>query len=138
MRYLIYMSSAYKLLSDEELLDILTDSRKNNAAKNLTGMLLYGEGAFVQVLEGDAEAVDLTFKRIQLDYRHRNIITIISGEIEQRNFPEWSMGFKTVNADVLRQFEGFMDVRKNGLLIQDETHPAVIVLKTFAGANNMI
>ena len=65
MKYLIYMSSATQLMSNEELLELLKTCRENNEKKNLTGMLLYGEGAFVQVLEGEEETVEATYDIIK-------------------------------------------------------------------------
>ncbi|OKS84869.1 BLUF domain-containing protein [Mucilaginibacter polytrichastri] len=138
MKYLIYMSSATELMNNEQLFELLTVSRKNNTDRNLTGMLLYGEGAFVQVLEGEADILDATYETIKADKRHKNIIQIISGNMEKRNFQNWSMGFKSVDKKMVKEFEDFIDVRNNGLLIEDQTHPAVIVLKTFASANNMV
>lgn len=138
MKYLIYMSSATQLMNNDELLELLKVSRENNERKNLTGMLLYGEGAFVQVLEGEDETVDSTYEIIKADPRHKSLIQIISGKLEKRNFPEWSMGFKAVDRKIAEEFEGFIDIRNDGLLIHDETHPAVIVLKTFADANKLV
>jgi Sensors of blue-light using FAD len=137
MKYLIYMSSATQLMNNDELLELLNTSRKNNSEKNLTGMLLYGEGAFVQVLEGEDDMVESTYEIIKADPRHKNLIQIISGKIDKRIFPDWSMGFKAVDRKIAEEFAGFIDIRNNGLLIEDEKHPAVIVLKTFADANNL-
>jgi len=50
MNYLIYFSSAVELMNQDQLLEILKVSRKNNAANHITGRLLYGEGSFVQVM----------------------------------------------------------------------------------------
>ncbi len=132
------MSSATQLMSNDELLELLKISRENNEKKNLTGMLLYGEGAFVQVLEGEDETVDSTYEIIKADPRHKSLIQIISGKIDKRIFPNWSMGFKAVDRKIAEEFKGFIDIRNDGLLIEDETHPAVIVLKTFADANNLV
>ncbi|WP_083839372.1 BLUF domain-containing protein [Mucilaginibacter paludis] len=52
MKYVIYISTSTSLFADAELEGILTISQKNNAINKLTGMLLYSEGCFVQVLEG--------------------------------------------------------------------------------------
>ena len=131
------MSSAIRLMTHDNLLDILTVSRRNNAAKNLTGMLLYGEGTFVQVLEGEPEVIQQTYDIIEKDTRHRNLIVITSGEITQRNFPDWSMGFKTINHDILVEFEGFKDVRSYDFLKNDKNHPALTVLKTFVETNSL-
>lgn len=138
MKYLIYMSSATQLMSNDELIGLLKISRENNEKKHLTGMLLYGEGAFVQVLEGDDEVVTSTYEIIKADDRHKNLIHIISGKIEKRIFPNWSMGFRAIDRKIADEFKGFIDVRNNGLLIEDDKHPAVIVLKTFADANNLV
>jgi len=51
MLSLIYVSTSVKLLNDEELLDILKVSRENNSGKDITGLLLYKGGNFMQVLE---------------------------------------------------------------------------------------
>ena len=48
-----YLSRASEAMSAEALLALLMQSRKNNVARNLTGMLLYGNGTFLQVIEGD-------------------------------------------------------------------------------------
>jgi len=48
------------------------------------------------------------------------------------------MGFKAVDRKIAEEFTGFIDIRNNGLLVEDERHPAVIVLKTFADTNNLV
>ncbi len=125
-------------MAHDSLLDILTVSRKNNSAKNLTGMLLYGEGTFVQVLEGEPEVIQQTYDAICKDTRHKDLIVITINDIDKRNFPDWSMGFRTINHDILKEFEGFKDVRKYDFFKNGKHHPALTVLKTFATANNLI
>ena len=132
------MSSAIRLMTHDNLLDILTVSRRNNTAKQLTGMLLYGEGTFVQVLEGEPEIISQTYNIIEKDPRHRNLIVITSGELEKRNFPDWSMGFNTINRDILKEFEGFKDIRDDEFLKNSENHPSLTVLKTFAETNYLL
>ncbi|NCD70801.1 BLUF domain-containing protein [Mucilaginibacter agri] len=138
MKYLIYMSSAVKPMSDDQLLDILTVSRERNAVKNITGMLLYGEGAFVQVLEGEADAVEEIYESIKADLRHKRLIEVSKGDLRIRNFPDWWMGFRTINNDVVSQFKGFINVKKDGFQANDEMHPALIVLRTFADTSNLL
>ena len=97
MFYLIYVSSATRNLSSEELLEILRVSRRNNVENEITGMLLYKEGNFMQVLEGPKETVQQLHDKIELDARHKQMITLLSGQIEERQFPNWSMGFQNVD-----------------------------------------
>ncbi|WP_413666535.1 BLUF domain-containing protein [Mucilaginibacter sp. Mucisp86] len=78
MEYLVYVSTAKKLMSDDELLDLLQTARIKNAKYNVTGMLLYSEGTFIQALEGEKEDLYTIYKAIELDFRHRNIILMIT------------------------------------------------------------
>jgi hypothetical protein len=92
---LIYSSSASgDRLTDEALEEILDVSRRNNAAAGVTGLLMYAEGAFLQVLEGEAADVKDTFVRILGDKRHSRILKLYKGPIRRRNFPDWSMGYR--------------------------------------------
>lgn len=93
MFYLIYVSSATKLMNDEELLFLLNQSRDNNLKLNITGMLLYKSGNFMQMLEGEKQTVLELFETIKKDERHKDVYTILTGDIEKRNFEDWSMGF---------------------------------------------
>lgn len=64
-------------------------------------MLMYADGCFFQVIEGPAEKVELLFEKIARDDRHSGIIRVIDEEIEQRSFPDWSMGGLRLNPDIL-------------------------------------
>lgn len=90
---IIYASSAWQLLSEDEILNILEVSRENNAKRNITGILLYKDGNFLQVLEGDEEAVTRLYQTIERDQRHKGLILLAKRKIAEREFPDWSMGF---------------------------------------------
>jgi hypothetical protein len=137
MKYLVYISTAYKLLNQDELLDILTISRKNNQQRDLTGILLYGEGTFIQVLEGEEEILKQTYKDIEADDRHKNVIKMTEGESEERNFKDWAMGFKAINAAELSKFEGYTNPQSRGFLQNDNSSSIINMIKTFADANRM-
>ena|ERR1700712_5794921 len=64
---------------------------------------------FIQTLEGDEDAVDTTFARIEQDPRHRNIYIALREEVETRAFPDWSMGFETLDSGEAHQLPGFND-----------------------------
>jgi hypothetical protein len=97
MFYLIYVSSAVKLMNDDELFNLLEQCRKKNITLGITGMLLYKSGSFMQMLEGDKEIVLELYNTISEDERHKDVSKIISGDIKQRNFKDWSMGFYNMN-----------------------------------------
>lgn len=93
MFYLIYVSSAVRLMEDDELIALLNQSRENNLSLNVTGMLLYKGGNFMQMLEGERDTVLNLYETIKKDDRHKDVTTIISNPIQKRNFEFWSMGF---------------------------------------------
>lgn len=139
MYYLVYISTAVKLLSEEELRDILIISRKRNTERHLSGLLLYADGVFIQLLEGDKLEVELAYKYIEIDRRHKNLIILVNGEYPHRLFPDWSMGYSVANKQIVEQMKGYVDPMKSGLLnFDDETNPAIIVMKTFAENNRII
>jgi hypothetical protein len=95
---LVYVSSATELFSRAELDDILAASRRNNAAAGVTGMLLYKDGNLMQVLEGDEAAVRDTYARIALDPRHRGLLVLLEQAVEERQFEDWTMAFRDLEA----------------------------------------
>lgn len=102
----VYVSSAVRLLTEDELLDILRAARRNNERVGVTGMLLYKDGNFLQVLEGPASVVDSLIQRIKRDSRHGGVILMSRKNIEERQFQEWSMAFRNMSKDVMTE-EGY-------------------------------
>jgi hypothetical protein len=92
----IYASGASAEFAEHHIPQLLEDIRAANAARQITGVLLYIEGSFFQVLEGNADCVDPLYKAIALDSRHRNMSLIIREPIRVRSFSEWTMGFATL------------------------------------------
>jgi hypothetical protein len=101
MHRIIYLSSAIELFTDEEINLLLQKSRFNNMQKNITGLLLYSEGNFIQILEGNKDEIQNTFEKIKLDNRHKNIITVINEPIKNRTFSDWKMGYSVLEPSFL-------------------------------------
>ncbi len=93
----VYVSSAIKPLEEDEIRDILLVARQNNERLGVTGMLLYKDGNFLQVLEGPAMAVDGLIQKIKRDPRHKGVILMSRKNIEERQFPDWSMAFRNMS-----------------------------------------
>lgn len=72
---------------------ILAKSRANNRKNGLVGVLYFGDGCFFQCLEGEAEAVDTLYGKLELDPRHRELQLISREDIEQFSFGAWSMKY---------------------------------------------
>lgn len=106
---LLYISCANQSMNDDELLELLEDCRKNNAKNGITGMLIYCHETFVQVLEGEQQVVEDVYRIIKNDRRHSGVTILEKKKIEERKFPEWSMGFKKLSDVDLMDTEGLND-----------------------------
>lgn len=91
MRLLCYISVAEQSVDENELFSILESSCRNNAADNITGMLLFHGGQFLQVLEGPKSAVEACFARIRNDERHLSVAKLLDEDLPARCFGQWSM-----------------------------------------------
>jgi hypothetical protein len=99
MRQLLYVSSTSREFPDAELQKILETARRKNGAAGITGMLLYLDGGFLQVLEGDDAAVAAIYADIQRDERHWGARTLLD-QGAPRAFAEWSMGFERIQPEL--------------------------------------
>ena len=129
---IVYLSSATRLLSEEELSEILHKSRHNNRASGITGILLYFNGNIIQVLEGDEKKVDSLYKIISQDPRHTNLIQLYKSPIERRSFPDWLMGYKTLSALELDHLNGLIPFAGSPLMpVADSSTIVLKLVKVF-------
>ena len=101
-------------LAADDLRQILTKSRVNNAQREITGVLLYREGNVLQIVEGREQAVIELFDKIKADTRHGGVIKLYQKPIEQRDFSDWSMGFHDLGAKDVVPLEGYSRFMEQG------------------------
>lgn len=77
-----------------ELQSLLAPSVRRNRALGITGMLLYAHGGFMQLLEGEEQAVKPLFDRIRRDDRHRRVTVLVQGPVAERTFADWAMAYR--------------------------------------------
>lgn len=138
MHQIVYLSSAVQKFTEEELKQILTRSRTNNERVGLTGILLYHDGNIIQVLEGPADRVTSTFKKISRDFRHRGIITLIDRKAAARVFPDWSMAFRAIASSEFTQLQGYLYPSNAHKMLEGEqtdSSEVISLLKSFANFN---
>lgn len=113
---LIYVSAATRPFLGVELQALLAKARVRNAACGVSGMLLYTEGSFLQILEGDEASVGVIFSRVQADRRHDRVLRLFSGPIDERSFGQWSMGFvdPRLTDATTRALTGFTNFLRDG------------------------
>ncbi|MEN2787282.1 BLUF domain-containing protein [Sphingomonas qilianensis] len=87
---LIYMSEPFGY-DHTTLTSILATARRNNSRDAITGALICRHDIYLQLIEGDAPAIDALFARISLDDRHLAVTLLNRAEVAARLFPKWAM-----------------------------------------------
>lgn len=108
MHHIIYMSRSVKPLSDAELRLLLEQARNANEEQNITGALVYGDGQFMQVIEGQESTLATLYAKLLDDPRHINIVKLADKQITQRSFSNWSMGFHAVSPQEFASLAGYV------------------------------
>jgi hypothetical protein len=96
MDQIVYSSAAVDPFSEPQLTELLGRARKNNERLGVSGMLLYHDGSFLQVLEGDGSVLETLLATITGDKRHHRVVTLLKREIDERHFGDWRMGFASM------------------------------------------
>lgn len=130
MHRIIYLSTATEYLEKEQIESILKKSCAYNLEHTITGILLYIDGDFIQVLEGTKTAISILFEQIKKDKRHKGIICVINETTKNRQFSDWSMGYHTDSYQNLKNLSGFETISKNELFSYKDL-AASIFLNTF-------
>ncbi len=94
---LTYVSSEARPMTDDDLMAILNTARNFNPTKDITGLLLYRKGYFIQALEGEEADVTALFEKIKQDPRHTKVLCVSQEPIDRRSFQQWSMGFQNLD-----------------------------------------
>jgi len=122
---LIYGSSAAYPMPVPELVTILEQARQNNKKLNITGMLLYDDGNFLQVLEGEDEAVTSLYNKICQDPRHQSILLYVKKQIDKRHFNDWAMGFvdvRQLDIDNIPGYSRFLNDPEHTTKLEDASY----------------
>ena len=91
---LVYRSKANPVFEQSQIQFMLEQARGFNRTNNITGCLLYYQGAFLQYLEGDESEVLSLFESIKNDDRHSQVILLSTSHIYLREFETWSMAYE--------------------------------------------
>jgi hypothetical protein len=88
---LIYASRSVAPITSELVRQILDAAHQHNPERGITGVLCYGDGVFVQALEGGRAEVNALYQTICRDSRHSDVTLLSYEEVDQREFACWSM-----------------------------------------------
>ena len=137
---LLYCSvSVAPKLTDEDLNHILASARRRNLAEDITGMLIYHRGEFVQILEGENKSVANVYgKFIGSDLRHTAINKVQENTISHRSFHEWSMGFVGTPEIESLMPSSAMGILMNMLTDEAKSKPLALGLSAFVSIYNQM
>ena len=108
---LIYLSSAVGVLRADELDRILLRSKAWNGGAGITGLLLFHEGSFLQMIEGPTAGVTSLLQKIRRDRRHSGIIMLQSGPCAERIFPDSPLHYVAPRNLTAGEKQAFTDLR---------------------------
>ena len=107
--HLGYVSTETGDLGSTGMVELLTEARRINTLRDITGLLLHRDRSFYQVLEGAEDVVRQTFDSIEKDERHTAIDVLFEGEVDEREFPDWQMGFLNLDGVDIETLQGYSD-----------------------------
>ena len=130
MYTLAYESIATEQMKFRDMELLLAHARTKNNRSGITGCLVYYEGGFLQLLEGERAAVEKVYEKIKLDNRHKDLHLFSDDTITERTFPNWGMAYYPVSEDHSSQYE-FEQFKRNLLLLTDLIEPTNVTAKLF-------
>jgi hypothetical protein len=95
---IVYVSTAARTLTIPELRRIQERAQARNCKEKVTGVLLYSDGTFMQYLEGPASGLYGVYEVIKADSQHYGIVDLVREPLAQREFSDWSMAFRVIDA----------------------------------------
>lgn len=134
---MIYASRASEIFIPTDIVTILESSNRNNLPMDLTGVLFFQNGFFLQALEGPRSAVNQLYQRLLDDPRHDDVEVLSSTDIsdDRRLFGQWTM--KNVAPHLVsEQLKAYSNGKQfNPYLLNAEQ--AQTLLHVFAQADDM-
>lgn len=126
---LAYVSRAVGTWTRPDLIALLRQARVRNEARGITGVLLFRNGSFLQLLEGERDEVEALFDLILLDPRHEGTALIWDAEASHRWFADWSMGFRDLEQDPVTE-PGLTDILRGPVEASMFSHEVITQLWT--------
>jgi hypothetical protein len=116
---IVYSSQATGPMTATELEQILVDARAGNEARNVTGALVFVEGVFLQILEGNEEVVRALMANIARDARHNSVTVFHEAEVAAPTFGTWRMAYVSATPEEMSAWAGLPGTATIDALLQD-------------------
>jgi hypothetical protein len=103
---IIYSSQAKVPMSMAGLEEILVDARAANEKRQVTGVLVYVDGVFLQILEGEEAVIRGLVQSISADSRHGDLKVFYERQVSHRTFPDWRMAYLSATPQQMAVWAG--------------------------------
>lgn len=97
LKTICYVSSAKQNLSIIDQQFIFDQTLKKNTSLDISGVLVFNEGNFMQIIEGENDKISILYDKIKEDSRHHNIIEIINNPVKEKLFEGFETGYAVIN-----------------------------------------
>lgn len=118
---IMYSSQASAPMTVAGLEQILADARTGNQARDVTGALVYVDGVFFQILEGEKDVLRNLMASIERDARHRAVKVFYEAEVDVRAFESWRMAYLSPTAEQMSTWAGLPGTTTVESLLSDVT-----------------
>ncbi len=93
-----YVSTSSKL-SNHQINELMSDSKLKNEEDGITGVLMYSDQNFFQIIEGEKKIIIELYAKIERDPRHYNLIKIFDRQIKKPSFTSFQNSYTIVNQE---------------------------------------
>jgi hypothetical protein len=118
---IIYSSEAATPMQTDDLQELLDRSRRNNAARGITGALIYAEGSFLQILEGDQGQLQDLMTKIRRDVRHESVSVLRESEVPTAIFGSWKMAYVSATPKQVAEWTGVITANDTAESLSETT-----------------
>lgn len=98
MYQIIFGGQALTPFTRDDLEELLRKSREKNRLLKISGLMIYKDSSFIQVLEGPDQAVRDLYATIEMDFRLTTVACLSSKPVVEREFGERTLGFCNISA----------------------------------------
>lgn len=119
---IIYSSASSTPMQLDELEDLLEQAQANNPSQRITGALVYADGFFLQILEGERARVEELMQIIARDLRHEKVRVLYEGEVREPAFSDWSMAYVSATPEQVARWAGLSSTTELPEVWEDIRH----------------
>jgi hypothetical protein len=116
---IIYSSESTSPMQAVDLEEILEQARARNAASGITGALVYVDGVFLQILEGEPVKVQTLMASIAKDLRHQTVTVLLENTAPIASFAEWKMAYVSATSEQVAMWAGLSGIADIPTMLND-------------------